>query len=725
MQPRKVHLLIIWMKLPRAIWLCCLLWLLGVHRSRAAIQFDVLPGYETAIHEAAWFPITCEIFNDGPSFNAIIELSGGQFGGEQLRQVPVELPTNTRKRIVVPMFAAGGSRYGGTENWTGKLLDTARKPIHGLDPRTTQTRVIPLESVIIGALPRNFGGSPVLPEMKNNRTDLRPEVARMTIDQFPDNPLTLEGLNVFYLSSEKAPELKVNQVTALLAWVRAGGHLIVSTEEIADFTGTPWLKQFVPVDLTDAHNVKPQQQVLAWIRGQPLEPAPPTRRARSQNTLTAPAGTGGYPDIPLDPAFNSAEMSAATGRIKDGKILFSVENTPLAVQAPRGRGQVTLLTFSPEREPFRSWKGRTYFWAKLASIPPEFFTNTDNTGWGGSSVDGIFGSLIDSRQIKKLPVGWLLLLLVVYLVVIGPFDQWWLKKINRQMLTWITFPTYVVLFSLLIYFIGYKLRAGETEWNELNIVDILPRGDQVDLHGQTYISIYSSGNATYSVTGQQGFAALRPELADFRGSPRTESLKIIEQGNSYKAEVFVPVWSSLLYTSEWFKTNDTPFIASLTQSGTGYQLEIENLLDHPLSNIRVVAGQNLFEIDPLPPNAKKLISLDPARGINVRQFVRENGAYFQQAVNRRREPLGEAAAGRLEDRPLTATTISLISYLEGQQPGRSFISPPGMDLSPLIERGDAAIFAWIPNFSLAEKMNDFHPPRFKQDTLLRLTVPIH
>src|SRR5262249_15161417 len=153
------------------------------------------PGYESAIHEAAWFPITCEIYNDGPSFNAIIEVSGGQFGGEQVRQVPVELPTNTRKRIVIPMFAASASRYGGAgETWTGKLLDSGGKPIRGIDPRVASTKVIALESTIMGAIPRSFGGSPVFPEMKNNRTDLKPEVARMTVDQFPDNPITLEGL---------------------------------------------------------------------------------------------------------------------------------------------------------------------------------------------------------------------------------------------------------------------------------------------------------------------------------------------------------------------------------------------------------------------------------------------------------------------------------------------------------------------------------------------------
>src|SRR2546427_8444967 len=96
--------------------------------------------------------------------------------------------------------------------------------------------------------------------------------------------------------------------------------------------------------------------------------------------------------------------------------------------------------------------------------------------YGGMSVDGVFGAMIDSRQVRKLPVQWLLLLLVVYLLVIGPVDQFCLKRANKQMLTWVTFPVYVALFSLLIYYICYKLRAAETEWNELHVVEILPHG---------------------------------------------------------------------------------------------------------------------------------------------------------------------------------------------------------------------------------------------------------
>src|ERR1051325_11732967 len=74
----------------------------------AAIQFDVFVGYDGVTRESSWFPVAIEVHNDGPSFNGVIELSSSQFGGEPDRRIPIELPTNTRKRLVVPMFASGG-----------------------------------------------------------------------------------------------------------------------------------------------------------------------------------------------------------------------------------------------------------------------------------------------------------------------------------------------------------------------------------------------------------------------------------------------------------------------------------------------------------------------------------------------------------------------------------------------------------------------------------------
>lgn len=705
--------------------LACLGCLPSAVPARAALQFDVFAGYDSNIREASWFPMVVEVFNDGPSFNAVIEVSGGQFGVDQVRRVPIELPTNTRKRVVVPMFASN-ARQNAT--WNGRLLDTRGKLIDKSAERSSlPTKVVAWESTILGAIPRNFGGSPVLPDVAQTRLHMKPEVARMTVEQFPDHPIALEGMNVFYLNSEKAPDLKMPQVTALLAWVRGGGHLIVAAEQISDINGTPWLKQFLPMDLADARNLKIDEDVIGWVTSRAGAPDPEgvvtSRRARRLNPQ--PGASGAF-EAPIDPAFRGAELPVATGSVKDGYALFSSGSQPLAVQAPRGRGKVTLLAFSPEREPFRSWKGRQYFWAKLAGMPSDFFTSVQNAGWGGWSLDGVFGALIDSRQIKKLPVTWLLLLLVVYLVVIGPFDQWWLKKINKQMLTWITFPSYVVLFSLLIYFIGYKLRAGETEWNELNIVDLLPRGEKVDMRGRTYISIYSSSNNRYDLNGQKGFATLRGELMDFHAGGNEGSKAMVTQvGDTFDAQVDVPVWTSLLWANDWFKTNDTPFMATVADLGGSYQIDVQNLLEKELKNVRVVVGQYIYEVDAIPAREKKTFTLSTDKGTPLRSFVQQNGSYFQRAVDLRRNPLGDAAGGQLEDRPLVATTASFISYLdELAQNNRSFLSPPGMDLAQQVERGDAVIFAFLPGFSFGDKINNFQPPRFRQDTLMRLTLPV-
>jgi len=41
----------------------------------ANLQFDVFLGYDGIVPEASWFPVICEIKNDGPGFTATIEIA--------------------------------------------------------------------------------------------------------------------------------------------------------------------------------------------------------------------------------------------------------------------------------------------------------------------------------------------------------------------------------------------------------------------------------------------------------------------------------------------------------------------------------------------------------------------------------------------------------------------------------------------------------------------------
>src|SRR6266478_1291644 len=98
--------------------------LCSVMISSAALQFDVFLGYDGVIPEATWFPVVCEIKNDGPSFNGVIELNGGSLNQGQVQKVEVELPTGTLKRLVIPVFSA---TRGFNTSWDVRLLDERGK----------------------------------------------------------------------------------------------------------------------------------------------------------------------------------------------------------------------------------------------------------------------------------------------------------------------------------------------------------------------------------------------------------------------------------------------------------------------------------------------------------------------------------------------------------------------------------------------------------------------
>src|ERR1043166_5119312 len=144
----------------------------------AAVRLDVFAGYDGILTQGGFFPVIFDVYNDGPPFNGIIELTPGQFGQGQLRQIPVELPTGTLKRIGVPVFAA--QQYG-LLNWNVRLLDEKRKV--RLETTTRQIRKnTPFAIPLIGPITRS---QPILPDVKAGNTDLKPLAARLPPELFP------------------------------------------------------------------------------------------------------------------------------------------------------------------------------------------------------------------------------------------------------------------------------------------------------------------------------------------------------------------------------------------------------------------------------------------------------------------------------------------------------------------------------------------------------------
>lgn len=703
---------------------------LGFH-AKAEIQFDVFIGYDDYVREGNWFPVAFEILNDGPTFNGSVALTPELGFDTQRREFTIELPTGTRKRVVIPVFSSAG-RVG---RWEARLFSESGKMLAertALAPRDVRP-----SAPLLGALPRSFGGLPTLPEAKGPMPETASVVARLQADYLPENPIALEGLTAWYLNSEKAADLKPGQVDALLAWLHGGGHLIVGIEQAGDVNALTWLRDLLPFKPESVANVSLNGSLQAWLvsgRRALQMPSLPRRPAGARRTVRGTAIPGTPQVEPADPflslethrEFDDAEAPVVLGRVADGEQLVSVGNTPLIVSAARGRGTVTVLTFSPEREPFRSWKNRSWFWAKLIPIPIELLTNAREPRWGGVSVDGLFGAMLDSRQIRKLPVAALLLLLVVYLGVIGPFDQWFLKRIGKQMWTWVTFPLYVVLFSGLIYFIGYRLRAGDLEWNELQVVDQLPRPEGATLRGRTWVSIYSPVNARYRLASESTFSTLRAELqASIRGDGESARVNIQYPAKGFVAEAFIPVWVSQLYANDWVQPSSALVSAQLARQGDTLRVDLKNHSSLEFSDLSIAYEGRMHQIGGLKAGGEIHREFTVTDGSTLSDILSELPMAYSSA-QQRGSAFGGEGSGQFP-RSLKGVILSSLGHNReavSDDGGEGFVVPNGFEMSRLLARGEAVLFGWAPGQSIAAPIHRFSPRRLQRDTVIRLSLPV-
>jgi hypothetical protein len=716
---------------------------------RAAIQLDVFGGYDDRIHAHAHFPIAIEVRNDGPSFDGSFEITFGVYGSAPQRFIEA-LPTGTSKRMVLVSYPIA---LGALEievrlrNEKGKVV---------AEKSTPRQLVIQSTVPLAGALPDSFGGIPLLPVPTSDNGGDRPAVARLDAAYLPDNPIALEGLNILYVSSAKLAAIKQPQADAILGWLNQGGHLVIGFDQVSDLAGARWLLPMLPLRPEGTQTRAFGSALEKWLRDAPQPPQhafavgppapkpkpwPPGTRSNKKPggqelvpSEARPARSWFFGDMVPDPGVATATGAVLVGTPAAGATVEARDATgPLIVRIPRGRGLVTLLTFNPEREPVRSWKLRPQFWATVMGVAPEFLRTEPPDMNYQQSMDGALGAMIVTDQVRKLPVGVLLALLAVYLIVIGPFDRWLIRKLGRPMLTWITFPAYVAAFSLLIYFIGFKLRAGRTEFNELHVVDVLPlneSGDRAALRGRAFTSLYSPQNETYPLGANIDHMTFRIEGEALMGGGGRPALSVLPKPGACEAESYVPVWTSQMPIADWADFGDAPIRATVTSRGWDLIVEVENRSGRALSSLWVAATDRMVAVQDLAPGARRSVRI--SEGAELRYFGMEQLTDLMRAASRQNQIFGGHSEQMIiEDWGGHAASASFTTRrdpVQGQnafafQGYSGFTPSAGFDLGPCVARGDVVVMAWMEGHTLLPELNRFSALRSRRGTLLRLVIP--
>lgn len=516
----------------------------------------------------------------------------------------------------LPGFRAGGI---GTRNFSGfeELLVITR-----MDPR-------------LGRLPGRWYGYDAARTIVLDTAD--PEVLR-----------SLEGLHG----------------QPLVEWVRRGGHLVLSVganwQQLRDSVLAPMLP-----GLPAGQEALPSLEGLDAFAGSSKQITPPSIEPRKVMVT-------------------KLEEVQSRG----GKTLAVMMGLPLVVRGPYGFGRVTLIGVDTSQKLFSDWPDRGLFWARAIDLRTQRAENANVmliTGGGRFNRVGIsdLGTLLrvsleQFPGVRLVPFGWVAFFIFLYILMIGPGDYFFLKKVLKRMeLTWITFPTIVVAVSLIAYYAAYVFKGSELLINQVEVVDI----DQVGGmgRGMTWASLFSPQNRDYTMrvlplpidrqpsasasasTSTSASASTGEKLAPgtevittWFSSPENQfgsagstapRFRFGSSGYSYGGysdeggvnraagaiemlhDVRIPIWSTKNITAQWYGPARPILDANLHEVGTGrLSGKVTSRLDIPLEDAILAFEKHVYLLGRIEPNAT--VSVELASNRNLSGLLKERARSY-------------------------------------------------------------------------------------------------
>ena len=467
-----------------AIVSALLLTLVAVGATAAAspVSLDVRPLLGGRFESGGWLALAVKLTNDGPPVAGY--LLAGTSDGTARR--PVELPAGARKQVTLYIRPQAFQRKIEVRfEKDAEVLAKAEADLQVLD--TTSAAQV----VIVG------DGSGSLRAQLLSRGAGLPEPTSLLPADLPERPEPLAGVEVIVWAADSTA-LTPAQRRSLERWVAAGGQLIV-------LGGPDWqarseaFSELLPVSGLHAVDGANASGLSGWLGG------------------AAPAGN----------------MTAASGKAADGALVLATlgekNAEPLLAAISRGAGRVFYFAVDLATDQFRGWDGASLLWSRL--VPEDLVTAQFGGAFPGlDQANSMTQALASLPSLDVPPVELLLVVIVGYILLIGPISYLVLRRFDRRELAWLTAPLLVVVFSACSYGIGSSLKGSEVILNQINLVRVAAGGSAASV--EAYAGVFSPSKATYDLTVKADALLATLNSSNFQPQPQANQLSYVtDQGN--------------------------------------------------------------------------------------------------------------------------------------------------------------------------------------------------
>jgi len=249
-------------------------------------------------------------------------------------------------------------------------------------------------------------------------------------------------------------------------------------------------------------------------------------------------------------------------------------------------------------------------------------------------------------QLRPLSIWWVIALLILFAVLLGPFDYILLKRLDKLPLTWITSCCWIIIFSVGAYYGVAAIRGGSLALRVVSVIDSI---NGTNHNWATYYSgIFAPKSADYKLEGlsdKQWWSGLAPSeemLYAARGREIVGRSIYFEQSDGKNLPFSLPVsiWTMQCLLAEW-PIEKIQAEAAVSKQADNVVIKIVNNMDKPVTRGYVLFAENRsFGFESVDAKSQKEFSgrIITSSGWRSDTLTRNYGYSYSQQISITFEP---------------------------------------------------------------------------------------
>lgn len=554
-----------------ALLLCVAIVPTEAAQSSHALSWTVAASLDGVVKYGEWLPVRATVSNAGVDRTVEVHAVVPSPEGRTTYVRSLNLAGGARKQVILYVLPNTFSR-----RLEVALIEDSQPVLEA----TVAVRPVPYSTFVIGTLTRHPDGLAALEAVAASAPGAASQVVHLASDDIPERAQGLASLDVIVINGSDTSQLSHSQRQAVADWVQLGGQLVLGGGSDAQLTLAGLPADLVPVKVDGTSSL----DNLSGLKG----------LARAAVRVPGPF-----------------VVTATSATSRHGRVAARQADLPLVVQAEVGKGRVTFLALDLASPPFGAWEGELAFWRRLLQPPNARLEGSVTDVAPAQWTDAGMISALTSLPALNLPsVGWLVLLLALYVVMVGPANYLVLRRAGRLEWAWLTVPALTLTFSIGAYGTGYGLRGGEVILHTISVVDTAP-GDETAAV-RTYVGVFSPGkqNFTISLSGDPTVRLLNARYATWGPTASRGNITVLEDDPVTVRDLPVNQWSMQTVVAQSVTSPRTQIDAELKYADDHIRGSVRAPDDTELRDVVLMVGSNFARLGTLAPGVATDVDLE-------------------------------------------------------------------------------------------------------------------